>query len=138
MSSKTQIEITSLVLETLTKLSQKHLAMPNKEVKAEVGGLQAFLPPQYRERFNEDFKDCAQFRTYGQFAATNEAMAVNFLPLYANFVAAQLAAPMDNYIPECIPLQMNITINPEGLGTIEFIWAFSMVLRSTNPNNKIG
>lgn len=134
MSSDTQIKLTAFVLETLTKLVQQHRERQGHEVKAEVGKLQSFLPAQYRERFNEEFKDCAQLHTFAKFAVSDDLIATNFLPFYSNFVAAQLAAPLDNYIPESIPLSMTITISPEGIGIITFVWGYSMFLRSTNPN----
>ncbi|WJJ55059.1 hypothetical protein [Xanthomonas phage RTH11] len=130
-----QAKITAHILEVLTTLAQNHRKHPGEEVKAELEQMQHFLPERHRERFKEDFKDAAQFRTYGQFAATDEAISVNFLPMYANFVAAQLATPLEHYIPESIPIKLIITISPEGLGLIEFHWAYSMVLRTTNPNN---
>ncbi len=134
MSSPLQIKITAHILEVLTKLAQNHRATPGVEVKAELDQFYRFLPEVHHERFKADFHNAAQFRTYGQFAATDEAISVNFLPMYANFVGAQLAVVLEQYIPESIPTKLVITISPEGLGQIEFHWAYSMVLRATNPN----
>lgn len=135
MSYALQTQITAHILEVLTQLIQNHRENPNVTVKVELDHIQRFLPTQHHANFKADFESAAQMRTYGQFAASDDVVSVNYLPMYANFVAAQLATPLEHYIPESIPTKLVITIDPNHMGTIEFHWAYSMVLRSTNPNH---
>lgn len=116
------------ILEVLVQLAKAadELEGNNTHV-GKFEGLQQLLPVEHREDFNADMERCVYMSSIHEFALTDEVVATNILPHYANFLASLITGNLINYRAHGCPVQLKIEVDSRKFATATIQWAYSMV-----------
>jgi len=123
-----QQKLSAQILDVLVQLAQKAGGLePHQTNIGTFNDLQTLLPMEHRDEFNADMERCIRMRSIHEFTMTDEAIATNVLPHFANFLGSLIVANLINYRASGCPVKMTIEVDSRKLATATIEWAYSIV-----------
>jgi hypothetical protein len=123
-----QQKLGAQILEVLVQLAKNADQLEDNQTHvARFDALQSLLPHEHREDFNADMDRCIHMSSVHEFWLSDEVVATNILPHYANFLSSMIIGNLINYRPHGCPVLLKIEVDAVKLATATIQWAYSLV-----------